>query len=677
MEKILFLKNMIYLIKENGYALFQNIVCASIGSRVENIKIIPFINCEIERKIKSLLERKRQPYSILSIHEVLYMIDGKVDKENIIVRNNRFEGDDWKKVYLYLENYYPNSLKNYIFQGFDGKTDTEVWIYALLSGKKVLLNNCKDIESMMIFLNPDITLDKLKMIQNKIRAKFGDEFSKGYFYCPKKEETIFLIIKYLTYVFIGDQSEQKHLIYNVITGNNDYGEEIIKVLEKDYGYLHILGHSNGIDMGCGKMVLCGKKNKNYTLETKEFRYPPCVYNNICNRNGAKVFPDKIHADIIFLYTCWGILFKDSLYSQDIALSTAFILSINNGVYISTYGKSNLDDSAGEVVANYLSQGLSIGKAIHLFNLQHYLTYNDTQEILMVLGDPDFKVKLPYVSTTENKNNLQISKNNIRDNIIFLTFMDFIASVCSEKCRDSICMQKFKIISRYSYYLIKYITLWARYVDEEVLKDRLFDINERKYYVLVSRYQKAWIEAYLSLNYCQGGVIQLNYEKYLKRFSNKKIDKICPCCGTKLNKEVTYYNKFQTKRTTEECQQCGYLFEGFGRITHGEINCDVILKKENNTIQIKVEFDCFVDAPEQGYSYMICLEPFIKKSQDKKDAIQGNGKIIGKKNSLNIVIENFSIKEETNFGAHYLNAIIVIGYEVSFIRRLIYTKPEGE
>lgn len=112
---------MIYLIKENGYALFQNIVCASIGSRVENIKIIPFINCEIERKIKSLLERKRQPYSILSIHEVLYMIDGKVDKENIIVRNNRFEGDDWKKVYLYLENYYPNSLKNYIFQGFDGK----------------------------------------------------------------------------------------------------------------------------------------------------------------------------------------------------------------------------------------------------------------------------------------------------------------------------------------------------------------------------------------------------------------------------------------------------------------------------------------------------------------------------------------------------------------------------
>ena len=86
---------------------------------------------------------------------------------------------------------------------------------------------------------------------------------------------------------------------------------------------------------------------------------------------------------------------------------------------------------------------------------------------------------------------------------------------------------------------------------------------------------------------------------------------------------------------------------------------------------------FVDAPEQGYSYMICLEPFIKKSQDKKDAIQGNGKIIGKKNSLNIVIDNFSIKEETNFGAHYLNAIIVIGYEVSFIRRLIYTKPEGE
>lgn len=40
------------------------------------------------------------------------------------------------------------------------------------------------------------------MIQNKIRAKFGDEFSKGYFYCPKKEETIFLIIKYLTYVLL-------------------------------------------------------------------------------------------------------------------------------------------------------------------------------------------------------------------------------------------------------------------------------------------------------------------------------------------------------------------------------------------------------------------------------------------------------------------------------------------
>ena len=53
------------------------------------------------------------------------------------------------------------------------------------------------------------------------------------------------------------------------------------------------------------------------------------------------------------------------------------------------------------------------------------------------------------------------------------------------------------------------------------------------------------------------------------------------------------------------------------------------------------------------------------------------KLLEKKNSLNIVIDNFSIKEETNFGAHYLNAIIVIGYEVSFIRRLIYTKPEGE
>lgn len=69
--------------------------------------------------------------------------------------------------------------------------------------------------------------------------------------------------------------------------------------------------------------------------------------------------------------------------------------------------------------------------------------------------------------------------------------------------------------------------------------------------------------------------------------------------------------------------------------------------------------------------------YLEVLKDPWYAIQGNGKIIGKKNSLNIVIDNFSIKEETNFGAHYLNAIIVIGYEVSFIRRLIYTKPEGE
>lgn len=78
---------------------------------------------------------------------------------------------------------------------------------------------------------------------------------------PQKGRNYFSNYQIFDICFIGDQSEQKHLIYNVITGNNDYGEEIIKVLEKDYGYLHILGHSNGIDMGCGKMVLCGKKIK--------------------------------------------------------------------------------------------------------------------------------------------------------------------------------------------------------------------------------------------------------------------------------------------------------------------------------------------------------------------------------------------------------------------------------
>lgn len=661
---------MIYLVESNTYTIFQNVVIAFVGGQKFNFRIIPFITNDISNEIKTILEHKNTLHQTISVKEILDHINVTLESDEVILKDYKFRNGDWKNFYKFIKTNYGMSLRDFIYVKNLDEIPLEVWIYSILSSKPILVNEKEDIQSLMIFLASNITMNEVSKIQNEITNKYGNNFSRGYFYCPYEENKLFLVIKYITYLSLNYKIEKDFAIYDSF---EDLDKNMLVDTKEKYGYVHLLGHSNGIDMGCGNTVICGKNQKHYPIEG---HFPPCVYGDVCNRKGIKIFPEDISADIVFLYTCWGILFDQAMYDKRISLSSAFILSINSGIYISTYSKSNLDKDAGKVIGSYLSQGMSVGKAVQLFNLQHYLKYFDTPEVLMIMGDPDFTIKLKSISMPDKELEPYIANayDEISHNITLLYLLDFIAKLCSEK--SSICEKAFRNISNCIQLLVKYIILSDSCIDKHDMKERLSKEHRKEYLFLVRKYQQYWIEAYLSLVCCIGGAIQLNYNRYLKRFNIMNIEKICSCCGKTLYKQVIYLNLFQTKRTIEECPTCGNMFEGFGIITHGQIECNTTFMAENNRIKIVVDIDEASSVDTKVYAYMICLEPFIKKSSTKCDAVQGTGKRMKGENRITITIENFKIEEETNCGAHYLNAIVIIGHSISFIRRIIYIDSKG-
>ena len=653
---------MIYIIEKNTYSIFQNVAVACIAKNLLAIEVIPYINLDSFKSSIDILNEKNVQYKRISIAEILLNANIKLQSKTLMMKEHLWREGDWEKLYEYIQNH---SKKNsYVFSR--NKNNLQAWIYVCLTGKKILRKFEKNIGSLMIFLEEDITLDEFEFLQRQISQNYGDDFGRGFFFA-ENSVSFSVLMKYYIYNILPKTDKKAFLCNTLKKEESNLSKLTLKDLQNKYEYFHITGHSNGIDMDCGEAVICGKRK---LAIGKGLRVPPCFFGNVCNRKGNKINPEEIDSSIVFLYTCWGILFSDAMYSLEIALSTNFVNSMKNAVYISTSQKSVLDNNAGELIYEYLIQGYSVGKAVNEYNKYHYSRFHDTSMSLIVLGDPDYTGYFKVNPQIEHKEySFCELKMDTKISILYLMF--FLVDVCNENIRNSEYQMIMEKTRKYLMILMKFKLLMDNGIEKNIIVD-----YRKLYFTILRNYQSSWIKSYILLVQILGGAIYLNYDKYLKKFSNNFLLQKCDNCNGKSRKKVDYLEKFFTKRTIRECPSCGEYFEGFGKISDGKLICKRFMTLGINEVEITMRLDSLGEDASAVYSFCVCLEPFAKDGNEKISLYSEYGLELHEK-ILDIKIEKFLVEEDTCQGAHYLNVMVIVDEEISIFRRIVYMEMRDD
>src|SRR5690606_21914277 len=147
-------------------------------------------------------------------------------------------------------------------------------------------------------------------------------------------------------------------------------------------------HSNGVDLGLGSMVLCGRGG--HEPQRRFVESMPCFSGAQCSRktpSNTIVGPSDLKTAIAFLYTCWGVLLHGATYHPETSLAHQFALSPHTGCLLTTYTMSLLDRAAGPYLAELYNAGLPLGEAVERLNQRHFLRYQDESDVVILFGDP--------------------------------------------------------------------------------------------------------------------------------------------------------------------------------------------------------------------------------------------------------------------------------------------------
>lgn len=671
---------MIRLIEPNKYGVYINTAIVAQKKWRNNEVLVPFFDfCGYER-IKERLCEVGIPFELVSIHELESKTSEEIiDANTIRIQDVSLTSGEWERLYSLFEH----SGSNYLMYTGDKDIPDTMWMFAILTGRRIYDDNKSGgISSILVFVDSDVKRDRFMEILELTDEIGGVDVRKGFFYSPYEEKRYELLLKiYLSCVI--DHNAGSFVIYDainnqMITPNIDRRLEVDDIL-KEKELLLVMGHGNGADMSCGNAVLCGRK-ENKAIYEKRKNLLPCVCSEKCSRKGIKVNPNDVKSNIVILYTCWGVVFEESIIDKSMALSTDFIYSFNNAVYVSTIDKSNFDQSVCSIITRGVERKEQIGHIIAKFNQYHYKQYKDDRNVLVIFGDPSYMVHKKF----DNEQTYGIdedveeeyidseSKEYITDekeDAGHLILMRMLSNACRRTINDRRCKERLAIVLDSIDLLLEFDQMINILSTNPKIRNAFIRNNRSRIDAIVRRYQNAWMLSYFSIVEFVGGAIQLNYLKLLKRFDEECITEKCPCCESKMIVRQEVIELFKTKHTLHECGNCGFFFEGIGDVIDGEIHVENCLIKTGNNITAEVKYKK-ISRKRVPYIMAICLEPFIKNNLSKccYDIKQGKldldcGRIVFNSTGL-------KINDDFGSGMHYLNCIAIVNKNIAFMRRTV-------
>lgn len=497
------------------------------------------------------------------------------------------------------------------------------------------------------------------------------------------------------------QGENAHLYL----GQHSNLDELELVLTQPLNLLFSMSHSNGVDMGLGRIVLCPRENEPL-LGNSDVRAMPCFFDlELCSRKTANnkiIKLNKLKAYIAFFYTCWGILLKNGLYDTTVSFARQLVLSPCVGTIISTYTMSHLDNSIISRFFNYIQKNLTISEVIKKLNAQHYKAYLDNPHTLIILGDPELKLNQMFVSDFSEMFPDKVSSHLIEKGII--KFEKFILNT-NEICLNltigqiitDILYTKTVVLGSKSLSSDQLNTLldgFMMFLDKFwifllLIKKRLsqadkhpvnHDIILNELSKSINKYHKYWVDYFITMNTNFGGLVRLQIDRYFDEKNKfESSENVCPyCSGNFVENELSLIEHEQLTRRVFECYSCTTIFDSNAIFTFGTIICDKFWIK-NNAPKLLIQLSSLnFPKGEFKYTLCVCLEPFYKKGQPNISSIVKTNYInISDKNAqiIEIEVDDFVLLDMYTTGQYYLNVMISVQTSISFLRRSIYVKNQ--
>lgn len=495
------------------------------------------------------------------------------------------------------------------------------------------------------------------------------------------------------------QGKESHLYL----GLHSNAEELRENLTQPLSLLFSMSHSNGVDMGLGRAVLCPRENEPI-LDSSDTKAMPCFFDhNLCSRKTVdnKIIEiNKLKVYVAFFYTCWGILLKNGLYDPIVSFARQLVLAPCVGTIISTYTMSHLDNSIISKFLNHAPKNLTISAIIRELNEQHYNAYLDNQHTLIVLGDPELKLNQIFVSHfdelfPEKVNAHLLAKGIIHPekpvlkknkNFVNLIIHQMITDILYTKTvvlgSQSLSSEQLNgLLDNFAAFLDK---LWIFLL---LIKKRLSQANKHpinysivlnEFNKLINKYHKYWIDYFTVMNTSFGGLIRLQIDRYFDEQNKFEPSKnTCPyCSGNLVENELSLIEHERLTRRVFECYSCTTIFDSNAIFKFGHIICDEFWVR-NNVPKIVVKLSGLnFSQRELQYSLCMCLEPFYKKGQPNISSIVKTGyvSILDKNDqTIEIEVENFALLDIYTMGQYYLNIMVSVQTSISLLRRPIYIK----
>ncbi|MUG45293.1 hypothetical protein [Paenibacillus woosongensis] len=692
--------------------------------------IVPSPNKKTTKKIMKALNYLDASYNLCEINE---FIEGLLNdsKENElceqITRLSTYSGTEALREAYNSLGYCINSV---LAVSSNELTDLQVIVcvtdqsydqsllYGILSGRTVVFAEYEELTveffektssaKSYVFCVPEqfSVTNMNKIFTSKENARNNTPL--GFFYPFDSETREFFVLK--TYIYINLEipldfpyhffyplEKESHTFefdqFKVVLGKGSSASPKSLINEKAT-FFFATPHSNGVDMSIGDAVLCAQRDFSNDNEAIN-KLMPCFFSTTCSRKTEEnelISALDLRSALVFLYTCWGVLLKQSVYDERSSLAFQFAQSPYSAVLLTTYSMSLLDRTAGPIIAEKYSKGETIGSAVEYFNTNHFKLYNDSRNIIVIFGDPEFK--------NSGKRPLQFQKafEQYKDFNSFFKYFITNSSEVNTRTQTEYVEWNPSLTKgiEYSRMIINGSRLLGKpyFSDQlQVLSDKTeslwitillyfnrlkqndhFQMEWPDFYKKLRRhyreFQKAWFQFYQTMVFNLGGYTRFQVDRYFSLSERDKESNCqwCPYCGAPVRVEIKTVEAIGIRRRLIECLNCATIFDGLDDFLTGQIDCETYWKvgdHQNIVIHIQSSqvMPCY-------YLAGVIMEPFDKRNPMKMPAsfIEGT---LHKGDSHHIALPSLELPHDMVQGCYHMNALIIMNDKILTLRKAIY------
>lgn len=193
------------------------------------------------------------------------------------------------------------------------------------------------------------------------------------------------------------ENEEDHFLL----GRSSLSNQITETISRKVLYTFVSGHSNGVDMDLGNVVLCTRQD--HADRPPSDRSMPCFSANLCIRKTARntLSPVSIfRSDILFLENCFGVYLDHSFYDLTTSISYFAAHSPTIGAFIGTPGSRVNNPADGFRCMELLDSGMSLGQAVADINKTYLNQFGGVSYPALLFGDPEIILPKPSPGRTE-------------------------------------------------------------------------------------------------------------------------------------------------------------------------------------------------------------------------------------------------------------------------------------